>query len=118
MVNAAVCMMVLAATVAPTLEAATMVARPDAKSWESPAFRGRPFWPVFEKMSHKDDSPYTNRLGAASSLALEDLPLTREYASSIVAHYYKAGVAKYRRVFFRLGICYTTKANRTTGEDK
>ena len=81
-------MMVLAATVAPTLEFATMVVRLEAKRWESPAFRGRPFWPVFEKMSHKDDSPYTNRLGAA------------------------------RRVFFRLGICYTTKANRTTGEDE
>ncbi|MBQ3747717.1 MAG: hypothetical protein II863_09965 [Kiritimatiellae bacterium] len=90
-------MMLLAATVAPTLESATMVARPEAKRWESPAFRGRPFWPVFEKMSHKDDSPYTNRLGAASSWGLEDLPLTREYASSIVAHYYKAGVAKYRK---------------------
>jgi len=55
--NATVCMMLLAATVAPTLESATMVARPEAKRWESPAFRGRPFWPVFEKVTQMNGGP-------------------------------------------------------------
>lgn len=86
----------LSATAECPLEAATMVARPDANHWETPSFRGKPFWPVFAKMSHKDDSPYTNGIGAASSWGLERIPLTQEYASTIVTHYYKAGIAKYK----------------------
>ena len=73
---------------------ATLVANPEAEAWGSPSFQGRPFWPVFPKMSHRDDG--TNRPGDASSRGLEDLPLTQEYASLVETHSYKAGIAKYR----------------------
>ena len=71
--------------------AATLVAHPDADCWDSPAFRGRPFWPMFAKLVHGE----TNG-PSATSAGLDDLPLTQEYASSIVTHYFKAGIAKYR----------------------
>ena len=74
----------------------TMVAQPAANAWESPSFRGRPFWPLFAKLSHEGGPRPANRPVEASGLGLEGLPLTQEYASLLETHKYKAGIAKYR----------------------
>ena len=77
-------------------QAEVMVANPEANAWKSPSFRGRPFWPVFAKLSHEGGPHSANRPVEASGLGLEGLPLTQEYASLLETHKYKAGIAKYR----------------------
>lgn len=74
----------------------TMLANPEAVCWGSPNFRGKPFWPMFAKILHVDGMPPSPGQGVNSSWGLENLPLTQEYASAIAAHYFKAGIAKYR----------------------
>lgn len=75
-------------------EPATMVANPEVNCWENPSFRGRPFWPVFRKTLHQTNAP-ADRPSAPSSWGLEDLPLTKEYASLLSPSGFRAGAAKY-----------------------
>ena len=55
-----------------------MVANPEANVWESPSFRGQPFWPVFAKLLHEDGRQSTKQPGESSGRGLENLPLTQE----------------------------------------
>ena len=76
-------------------ERATLVAHPAADAWPTPSFRGKPFWPLFAKLSHGKPSPVADGKGGVN-WGLEDLPLTQEYASSLATHSYSAGATKYR----------------------
>ena len=69
-----------------------LVARPETQAWPAPSFRGKPFWPLFAKLSHNPETGGTD----SSAGGLDDLPLTQEYASCLNTHNYRAGVAKYR----------------------
>ena len=76
----------------------TLVANPVAAAkWETPSYRGKAFWPLFAKLNHTPDEPGKPKVVAGSSVGLEDLPLTREYASEVRTHNGTSGVAKYRR---------------------
>ena len=43
-----------------------LVANPEVSFWPSPSFRGKPFWPLFAKLSHKEpvaDGAFTVTVG-------------------------------------------------------
>ena len=75
---------------------APLVANRTAEPWPTPNFRGKPFWPMFAKLSHgKANEPVTNANGSVG-WGLDDLPLTEEYACNMETHAFRANVSKYR----------------------
>ena len=75
-----------------------LVANPVATlKWETPSYRGKAFWPLFAKLNHTPDEPGKPKVVANSSVGLENLPLTQEYASQLRTHNGTSGIAKYRR---------------------
>ena len=71
-----------------------LVAQPETQAWPAPSFRGKPFWPLFAKLSHKEEAGGAD---VSSAAGLGDLPLTQEYASCLNTHSYQVGAAKYRK---------------------
>ena len=60
-----------------------LVAQPETQAWPAPSFRGKPFWPLFAKLSHKEEAGGAD---VSSAAGLGDLPLTQEYASCLNTH--------------------------------
>ena len=54
-----------------------------AKAWPTPSFRGRPFWPLFAKRSHKPEHYGPGAQGQPSTRGLEELPLVESYATML-----------------------------------
>ena len=63
-------------------------------AWQSPSFRGKPFWPLFPKLTH--DS--TQSEPDPSVRGLEDLPISKEYASVLNPRNH-TGIPEFRRAY-------------------